>query len=221
LNLPGSDGLGDACDPDIDGDGYTNVQETAIGQNPLVYCPIMRADVDSDGVVTILDLSSIAHWYQRSIPPAPERLNQDADNVISILDLSRAAQYYHRPVTDCSSIGTATPTPTGTRTPTATPTSTTRVHSNGLGQTYLNSAPLGTPGNPSTYTLSMANGAATAWPPSGTIFTGTCSGAGAVLKLTATSAAVWVYTGTLAGHVRLNSANNTAFCPNGSSPVWN
>jgi len=101
-NLPGSDGLGDACDPDSDGDGYTNVQETAIGKDPLVYCAIMRADVDNDGVVTILDLSRLAHWYQRSSPPAPERLKQDADNVISILDLSRVAQYYLRHVTDCS-----------------------------------------------------------------------------------------------------------------------
>jgi hypothetical protein len=81
--------------------------------------------------------------------------------------------------------------------------------------------PLGTPGNALTYNATMAHEAAAAWPPSVTIFTGTCSGASAVLKQTATSAAVWVYTGTLAGRVRLNSASSTPFCPTGSSPVWN
>jgi hypothetical protein len=110
-NLPGSDGLGDACDPDIDGDGYTNNQEIAIGKDPLVYCAIMRADVDNDGMVTILDLSKVAMKFHQTFPPTDpaagidtgiQRLNQDADNVITILDLSRVAQYYHRPVTDCS-----------------------------------------------------------------------------------------------------------------------
>ena len=59
-NKPGSDALGDACDVDMDGDGYTNTQETAISKDPLVYCAIMRADVDEDGVISIVDLNVVA-----------------------------------------------------------------------------------------------------------------------------------------------------------------
>lgn len=38
------DGIGDACDDDIDGDGLTNVQEAAIGTNPR------NPDTDGDGL---------------------------------------------------------------------------------------------------------------------------------------------------------------------------
>ena len=38
------DGIGDACDPDIDGDGLTNAQETALGTNPR------NPDTDGDGL---------------------------------------------------------------------------------------------------------------------------------------------------------------------------
>jgi hypothetical protein len=100
-NLPGTDALGDACDLDIDGDGYNNAQEATLGKNSAVFCAIVRADVDGDGSVTILDLSQIARSFGQSVPPAPERKSQDGDNGISILDISRAAQYFGRPVTQC------------------------------------------------------------------------------------------------------------------------
>ncbi len=109
-NRPGSDGLGDACDPNISGDGYTNAQHTAIGKNPALYCAIMRADVDGDGVVSILDLVQVAQKYGQAVPPNPsntgidtgiQRLNQDGDSQISILDLVRVASYYTQPVTNC------------------------------------------------------------------------------------------------------------------------
>lgn len=38
------DGIGDACDGDIDGDGLTNMQETALGTNPS------NPDTDGDGL---------------------------------------------------------------------------------------------------------------------------------------------------------------------------
>jgi hypothetical protein len=38
------DGIGDACDPDIDGDGLTNAQEAALGTNPR------NPDTDGDGL---------------------------------------------------------------------------------------------------------------------------------------------------------------------------
>jgi hypothetical protein len=98
-------------------------------------------------------------------------------------------------------------------------------HSNGLGQSYVDAAPLGTPGNPATYASSMANAAANAWPTSGTIASGQCgSGVAAsqhVRKQTQTSCAVWVYSKPLAGHVHLNTANNNCLCPTTSDPVWN
>ena len=97
-NRPGADGLGDACDADVDGDGYTNTQETepALGEDPLAYCDVMRADVDGDGAVSILDLTVVANKFTQSTPPAPVRLRQDADGAISILDLTRMAAVFTR-----------------------------------------------------------------------------------------------------------------------------
>lgn len=100
-NRPGGDAFGDACDADIDGDGYTNTREGLLGKDPAMYCAIMRADVDGDGVVSILDLSQVAGSYLKTIPPAPERRTQDGDMVISILDLSKMASVFGKPVTLC------------------------------------------------------------------------------------------------------------------------
>jgi subtilisin family serine protease len=102
LNRAGADGLGDACDDDIDGDGYTNAQEAALGKDAAAYCAAMRADVDADGVVTILDLSRAAVKFGQSMPPAPVRLGQDADSTISILDLSRMANVFGGSVSSCT-----------------------------------------------------------------------------------------------------------------------
>jgi hypothetical protein len=97
-------------------------------------------------------------------------------------------------------------------------------HPNGLGQSYVDSAPLGVPGNPTTYTSSMANAAANSWPSSGTVGSGACgSGPNAsqyVRKQTPTSCAVWAYTKSMAGYVHLNAANNTCYCPTASDPAW-
>jgi len=43
------DGLGDVCDPDIDGDSLTNLEENDLGTDPMV------ADSDGDGVVDGFD----------------------------------------------------------------------------------------------------------------------------------------------------------------------
>ena len=103
LNRPGADALGDACDDDKDGDGYTATQEAAVtgGKDDLAYCQIMRADVDSDGAVSILDLAKVAVYFTQTVPPAPERYKQDKDSQISILDLTRMAQVFTQPVTAC------------------------------------------------------------------------------------------------------------------------
>ena len=101
LNRPGTDPLGDACDDEMSGDGYTNDQHVVLGKDPATYCSIMRADVDGDGAVSILDLSRVAQKFGQAVPPASERLRQDADYVISILDLSKMAQKFTQPVTTC------------------------------------------------------------------------------------------------------------------------
>jgi hypothetical protein len=89
------------CADDSDCDGYTDVQEIEIDKDPFTYCPIMRADIDEDGVITILDLSHVARFFGQSVPPAPARLNQDGDSTISILDLSKMASVFGQHVSAC------------------------------------------------------------------------------------------------------------------------
>ncbi len=104
INFPGSDSLGDACDPDDDGDGYFDYAEIASGEDPLNYCAIMRADVNTDHVVTIGDISQVATYFGHSIPPAgaaPERYNQNGDNKITIGDLGKMALVFGRNVSTC------------------------------------------------------------------------------------------------------------------------
>lgn len=100
-------------------------------------------------------------------------------------------------------------------------------HNNGLGQSYVNSSPVGQPGNVSTYNLNMANAAANAWPTSGTISPVQCRGPlgrttyPAVFKQGPTACAVWAYTGPMAGHVHANGADNNCYCPAATDPPWN
>ncbi len=101
-NRPGADASGDECDTDDDGDGYTDAQETPLAKNPLVYCVQMRADVDGDQSITILDLSLIAQSYGQGVPPAPVRRSQDADASITILDLSKVATVFMQSVSVCA-----------------------------------------------------------------------------------------------------------------------
>jgi len=96
------------------------------------------------------------------------------------------------------------------------------IHSNGLGQNYFDCFPLGTPGSAGTYNLTMAQEARAAWPMAGTDSTATCPGSqAAAFRQTSTMCAVWVYSGSLAGYVHLNAANNSCLCPSGSDPTWN
>ena len=87
--------------PDADGDGYSDAAEVALGKNPNIYCDVMRADVDGDGSVSIVDLSRVAGWFGSGTPPAPARLEQDTDSRISILDLAEMAVYFGDHVSSC------------------------------------------------------------------------------------------------------------------------
>lgn len=91
------------ADPtDSDGDGYSDSREIGMGENPATYCAIMRADVDDDEGVSILDLTLVAQHFGDGVPPAPERHDQDGDALISILDLTRMANVFTLPVKDCA-----------------------------------------------------------------------------------------------------------------------
>jgi hypothetical protein len=86
---------------DTDGDGYTDKQEIDMGKDANTYCQTMRADVDGDGAVSILDLTRVAKYFAQTVPPAPARYDEDGDNKISILDLTKMAQVFTQHVSAC------------------------------------------------------------------------------------------------------------------------
>ncbi|MHB8516393.1 MAG: hypothetical protein ACYC9X_08720 [Dehalococcoidia bacterium] len=89
---------------DADADGYPDSEEIALGKDPRVYCAVMRADVNGDGAVNILDLAGAASRYSEAVPPAPARYDQGPpsfDNIINILDLAKMAGVYGQSVAAC------------------------------------------------------------------------------------------------------------------------
>jgi hypothetical protein len=97
------------------------------------------------------------------------------------------------------------------------------AHINGLGQSFDSCVAAGVPGTASTYTQAMAVAARAAWPFAGTdadAICGTGTVTTAVYRQTATACAVWQFSKATAGHVNLNTANNTCFCPTASDPIW-
>jgi hypothetical protein len=103
-------------------------------------------------------------------------------------------------------------------------------HHNGLGDTYNDCAPLGTPGNASTYSATMAKEAATAWPNpggTGTISSGTCTELttgkldSCEANRSSTACSVWCYTGIMAGYVHENTASGKCLCPDSMGTSWN
>ncbi|HEX4826334.1 MAG TPA: hypothetical protein VFV19_18685 [Candidatus Polarisedimenticolaceae bacterium] len=103
------------------------------------------------------------------------------------------------------------------------------AHFNGLGQSFDDCAPLGTPGTGSTYTHTLAVEARAAWPFPAVIDDDCICGTGTtttcVYRQTATSCAVWEFKNATglsspAGHVNLNTANNGCVCPSGTDATW-
>jgi hypothetical protein len=89
------------CSPDTSGDGYTDAEKIALGKDPNHYCAIMRADVNHDALVTIVDISLVAGYFGLSIPMAPLRYDQNADNMITIVDISLIASRFGQNVSAC------------------------------------------------------------------------------------------------------------------------
>ena len=95
------------------------------------------------------------------------------------------------------------------------------VHSNGAGQSYSDCTnPLGTPGNPATYNLTMAQEAARAFSPNATPASVSCNGAAAISASGngLATIGVWVYQGPLAGSMVISPL---AACPTQLSTTWN
>ncbi len=93
------------CVPgDSDCDGYLDSEETALGTNTIVYCPIMRADVNHDQAVNLLDLAKTALYFGQQILPAFPNYDQGPpdyfDYVVNLLDLAKEAQQFGKHVTD-------------------------------------------------------------------------------------------------------------------------
>ena len=69
----------------------------------------MRADVDGDGHVSILDLTKAAKYFTQTftldltggVDTGVQRLNQDGDTEISILDLTAMASHFLQDVNAC------------------------------------------------------------------------------------------------------------------------
>lgn len=90
---------------DTDSDGYTDTREVSLGKSAASYCMIMRADVNMDGKVNLLDLGAIATWFGQAAPPAPSRYQQGPvpfDNKINLLDLGAAASVFGGNVSACT-----------------------------------------------------------------------------------------------------------------------
>ncbi|MHB8377802.1 MAG: hypothetical protein ACYDEB_12735 [Dehalococcoidia bacterium] len=88
---------------DTSGDGYTDGQKAALGTDPTNYCPIMRADVNMDHLVNILDFSVAALTYGKASgdPGYNPRVDQNNDGLVNILDFSIMAFSYGKDVLQC------------------------------------------------------------------------------------------------------------------------
>jgi hypothetical protein len=90
---------------DTSRDGYADNAKLALSADPLHYCPIMRADVNHDGAVNILDLALVAGYFGQQVPPAPHRYDQGPpgqfDAAINIIDLSKVGSAFGAAITAC------------------------------------------------------------------------------------------------------------------------
>jgi hypothetical protein len=92
------------------------------------------------------------------------------------------------------------------------------VHNNGVGQNFYDCNPQGVPGRAVTYSQSLAQEAAAAAAPGVKTVISTCPGGEVLGVSTPSGYAYWGYTGSLAGHVHIDSA---PFCPTTGDPTWN
>jgi dockerin type I repeat protein/thrombospondin type 3 repeat protein len=110
----GQDGLGDACDNNISGDGYTNAHHTALGKDPTKYCAIMRVDYNGDETVNALDLNILGKKFLQmythvdppdgvdvSVPMSVQRVDANGDLSINGLDLNMLTKNWFKTASMC------------------------------------------------------------------------------------------------------------------------
>ncbi len=83
---------------DSDGDGYTDAREVQLGEDPFLYCDIMRADVEGNTTVNSLDLLKVALDFAGG---PGLRTDQDANGTVNSLDLLKVALLFARYVSEC------------------------------------------------------------------------------------------------------------------------
>jgi len=84
-----ADGVGDACDPDDDNDGWSDVAEGTIGTDPLDNCGVNAwpPDVTNDGFSDISDIDAVNGVFDQPVPPAPVRYDLRTDGFVDISDI--------------------------------------------------------------------------------------------------------------------------------------
>jgi hypothetical protein len=91
------DGTGDVCD-DSDDDAFSDFIELYVGTNPLQSCGAASwvPDIDDDGGVTVLDISSVRQSFGSSIgePEYVARFDFNPDGEINILDLATFRPFF-------------------------------------------------------------------------------------------------------------------------------
>ena len=85
---------------DLDGDGYNDGLEVALGHRPWLNCKTMRADVNGDGIVNVGDIGKIAQNF--GLRPPQARLDQNNDRVINIADRGLASTQFSKSVLSCA-----------------------------------------------------------------------------------------------------------------------
>ncbi len=85
---------------DIDGDGYEDALENAIGEERVRFCSVMRADVKTDLRVNVIDLQRAASGFG-TVTPSSTRSDQNGDGSINAIDLMRVALQFGRLFTTC------------------------------------------------------------------------------------------------------------------------
>ncbi len=95
------------------------------------------------------------------------------------------------------------------------------AHPNGLGQTYYDCAALGTPGDGTTYTATMAVLAGEGWAPGSSGDAAFPCGGGYCNAVVANGqCAVWCYQSMLAGYVHLDDLATVCLCPTTGDSKW-
>ncbi len=97
------DGLGDVCDDDLDGDGYTNEQEANLGTEPDYACAQVLGvhdawppDLNMDRTVDMADIDLFTPVFNQTAEPGSgnERFDLYEDDFIDISDVLSLNPYY-------------------------------------------------------------------------------------------------------------------------------